>query len=258
MITPYRTSRTGTAVPDSPEVIVSVRRGGNNRLSLLAMMVPLLLLTGIGLVGILRHWTSRPPVPGSMAKARIEAIVLNLAEQLTNANPEILASNVQTAYFTHHKNPLSEWSVICRTGDDHYLFRVNGRSGKVFAINRLDDISGQAPYLKNPNTTLEAGITPSFIPRLDSAMRKKRDSRIKQAAESAARYYLPTLGLSLRDVYQAPIESELYLYVAEGEGVAWTFTYFLKTDPNPKKAIRLSVNSATGKLESFWNPRFAQ
>lgn len=260
MITPYRSTRTGMAVNNSTDVVVSVRGGGSNRLSLLAMMVPLLLLVGMGTVGMLRHWMNRPPFPDTLNKLQVESLALDVTEQIaTGSKPEILASSLQVGYSVHNQTPLPEWSVISRAGKDHYLLRVNGRLGKVFAINRMDDISGQVPNLRDTGSPVEAGITPPLPPQVAENFPAEPGSDGKQAAESAARRYLPVLGLLLRDVRQYPSYAEPSFKPMDESSTVWTFTYYLKSagDP-PKNAIKVSVDSNTGRLESFWNPVYSK
>lgn len=258
MITPYRSNRTGTPASDARESGLSVPRSSSNRLSLLAMTVPLLLLIGMGLVGMLRQWANRPPYPGSLPKAEIESIVRDLTGQLTTETPEVLSSALQVAYSVQHDTPFPEWSVVSRAGSENYLFRVNGKSGKVFAINHLDDLSGQGPEIRDSGSAIEAGITPLITDRKERPVSGEFDSDGKQAAESAARRYLPVLGVRLREVYQSS-EHPDPSYEAQGtDSMIWTFTYYFKNGVRDRNAIKVGVDSATGRLDSFWNPTYSR
>jgi hypothetical protein len=255
MITRNSTVCIGRPVSDAPDAAVSARRGGN-RLSLLAMVVPLLLLAGMSLTGVARQLSQPRLMPGSLAKSEIETAVYQLAAQLTAAQPEILSTGLQVAYSVHREKQMPEWSVLCRAGQDYYLFRVNGKDGKVFGINRLDDPSGQGILIRPSEMPIKAGLTlpmggASFTPET------VWDASGKAASEAKARRYLPILGIYLREINGAADRSELAHSPVNSADRIWTFTYFLKSSQTMRGAIRVSVESGTGKLHSYWNPAFS-
>lgn len=204
--------------------------------TLLLSLAPALALLTLALGG--QTWQlARSILPqgkpfGSLSRRGAEAIARDLGGRLTDGRSVAIRDAGQlSAYSLRRGATVREWNVTCDTADGLYLFRINADTGRIFGVNRL---AAKADFDE---------IGPLKRPQ----------------AEARAHQYLALVGVSSQSLQQlgrGAGENNKRVALAAGSSL-WNFTYRRQVPGYGNRLLKVSVNGATGQLETVWNPVYA-
>jgi hypothetical protein len=255
----------------APKAVASatpLRTAGNNRLALLALVLPLLMVSALALNGLARRaWSGNKPgkiagiaiAPGTPEAAAARSAT-DLCAVLTEAPAGVDAISALSAFSLRRQVNYQEWNVVCNTRWGHYALRVNARTNRVYAVNWLwkqgEDESGvDAAGLPEP---VHAGMGLPLSDRMiapkawTESVRASRPRALKTVAK-----YLPLLGLSPAALAPHMTYAEPSVDMENPDDVLWTFTYRFP-EADGIGLIKICVNPTTGRLVNYWNPTDAR
>ncbi|MES2464166.1 MAG: hypothetical protein V4671_26690 [Armatimonadota bacterium] len=180
---------------------------------------------------------------GNMTEDEAKRAASLLCSQLTSSPTTAADVSQQCAYSWRRQTMVREWNVLCDSNQGRYLVRINADTRRIYAINRMDTVSGDIS--KGEAATMPQTLTEPII-------------MTRTLAEERARAYLKIVGVPLNGLKQLESIDLQYEPSNSEDAVAqWNFTYRRSVPGFGKRLLKVSVNGATGGLEHVWNPVYA-
>jgi|GEM_PF-4936140 hypothetical protein len=239
--------------------------GGNrrtNRLSLLGISLPVLILVGFCLNGVAQRTVDRSQ--WGQKAVQSEEIAYTAAkefcEKLTDSPAAILSMQYQKGYSVRHQKEHGEWNIVCQTEVGKYLLRVNATTGAVYGLNRLDDKAEKTSSHGNATTVLRGDLGSEYATKLmANAAHPKQMGRDKKHQELATKSLalLIRTGIPINQIATTPFRCEHGFSISLEENTV-AFSYAWKDKRTVGQFVTITLTEATGSLENYWNPNSIQ
>jgi hypothetical protein len=205
-------------------VAIPEARDKSSRRKLWLSLLPLLIPAALCLFSLAQR-TLAADTAGTMEQREAHRIASNFCTQITG-HPIRVVEASQIKGTSYRKNKLvREWDVVCDSGEDRYLLRINAENGRVFGVNRLSQAS------THPR---EVRIT-------------RRD------AERTAKRYFTMLGVRPHAI-QVSGQPSIFEQEDGTRGSAWNFRLQIHRADLGRRTMSLSIDALTGDLVCAWNP----
>lgn len=207
---------------------VSVAAGNCRRL--LISVLPVLLVGMACLSSYGLKIVRAEKMHGQMTRSEAEYAARQALQRLTGARVQSAEVTATGAFSVGQRRATRTWDAVCRTAQGPYLIRINADSRRLYAVNYLGALSGEA----GPSAGRASGALPSLT-------RAEGEQRAKQLLEVA--------GVSAKAL-QATRAQESVLGAPR-----WCFTFqrAASTGGNAR-LVKVALNSRTGALQHLWNP----
>lgn len=247
--------------PVSATATTPLRGASNNRMALLALVVPLLLVLGTGLSSLVRRtWSERNHAPytaGTEGAAIQNA--RDLCVRIMGGDVKIVHVSQQTAYSRRRNIDYREWNVICDTNWGRYSLRVNARTSRVYAINPLSDVDEIPGPIKEVSGQMVPAGLGLPLPAEPYAGRGwwKSIKNSRPIAQGALNNYFTALGIQPEKLSAHLLYAEPSVDILDPEDVVWTFTYRIP-DAEGVGLIKIAISTSNRRLVNYWNPMDAR